>query len=95
MASSITTTSNKTNVIKFTDAVGSIPDSPNNGPINAIDLYEKTRFSSSQGNETFWEGVLPKITDGIVAIDLGFYKGKERATFSPYHILKRIQFPVI
>lgn len=71
---------NKSNVIKFTDAVGSAPDSPENGPLNAIDLYENTRFSSDQGKETFWEGVLPKVTEGIVAIDLGFFKGKERAT---------------
>lgn len=33
-------------VVKFTDAVRSIPDSPQNGPLNAIDLYENTRFST-------------------------------------------------
>lgn len=69
-----------TNVIKFTDAIGSKPDSPTeNGPLNAIDVYENTRFSTSE-KEAFWEGILPKVTENIVAIDLGFYKGKERAT---------------
>lgn len=37
---------NKTNVIKFTDAIGSKPDSPENGPLNVIGIYEATRFST-------------------------------------------------
>lgn len=76
------TTNNKSNIIKFTDAIGSPADSSENGPLNVIDAYEATRFSTSanEKGECFWEGILPKLTDGIVAIDLGFYKGKERKT---------------
>lgn len=77
-----TTATTKTNVIKFSDAIGSKPDNPQNGAVNAIDVYENTRFSTDniESGGAFFEGILPKLTPNIAAIDIGFYKGKERKT---------------
>ncbi|MDR4490779.1 MAG: hypothetical protein R2685_07745 [Candidatus Nitrosocosmicus sp.] len=77
------TNSKNTNIAKFVDAVGSKPDSKENAVINAIDLYENTRFSTSTKDNdggAFVEGILQKPTPNIVALDIGLYKGKERAT---------------
>ncbi|MDN5845326.1 MAG: hypothetical protein L0H53_03530 [Candidatus Nitrosocosmicus sp.] len=65
-------------VRKFDSAVGSKPDGTNL-PINAIDSYSADRFSSD-ADKAFFEGVFNKVIKNIVALDLGFYKGKERRT---------------
>lgn len=64
-------------VRNFDKAVGSPDDG--NIPANAIDVYDSSRFSSNDPN-AFWEGQFNQEVKDIVAIDLGFYKGKERRT---------------
>lgn len=66
-------------VKNFNDAVGSAPDNEINIPKNAIDVYDTTRFSSNE-DKAFWEGVFTggQPVKNIVAIDICFYKGKER-----------------
>lgn len=74
-------------VKKFDSAVGSKPDGANIA-INAIDNYDSARFSCDVKN-AFLEGVFNKEVKNIVALDLGFYKGKERRTLLLYLTLPK------
>jgi len=68
-------------VKNFDNATGSKDDG--NIPTNAIEVYEQTRFSSNEA-VAFWEGSFKAEVKGIAAIDLGFYRGKERKTLINY-----------
>ena len=64
-------------VKNFDNATGS--KDAGNIPTNAIDVYEQTRFSSNEA-VAFWGRSFKEEVKNITAIDLGFYRGKDRKT---------------